>query len=129
MEIFYKKHFKKNRAFNILVKLGIQLAFKLRSSSKPEFVKSQRTYYLGNNYSPDLETVLSKPIKIISLSEIIAGNSLVVCDTRSYSYAEIIKFMMDHAKLDNIRYRIQVKNTNFILGSDSSLHQGEIEYF
>lgn len=129
MEIFYKKHFKKNRAFNILVKLGIQLAFKLRSSSKPEFVKSQRTYYLGNNYSPDLETVLSKPIKIISPSETIAANSLVICDTRSYGYDEIIKFMMYHTKLNNIRYRIQVKNTNFIIGSDSSLHQGDIQYF
>ncbi|WP_299115973.1 glycosyltransferase family 2 protein [uncultured Winogradskyella sp.] len=130
MEIFYKKHFDKNIVFTFLVKLSTKLASKKRRSvaeiKQNDIIK---TLVISNNLSDALKSKLPKPVsQTSSLSDAI-NNTLVVFDTNYLSYKVIIDYMKSNSSTNQNSYRILPKNSNFILGSDSSVSRGEVLRF
>ncbi|WGD34020.1 glycosyltransferase family 2 protein [Olleya sp. YS] len=129
MQIFYKKHFKRNVLFDGLVWLGIKLvkyskniAFAERKPVSNYVLVSDRTY-------PDLEVAVSKPIKVVSELSNTESNTQVILDANYLSFKSIIETLSNSEKNKNISYRIIPKNSNFILGSDSSTSRGEVLHF
>ena len=50
----------------------------------------------------------------------------VFFDSEYLSYKTIIEFIKHHAETNENAFRIWPKNSNFILGSDSSVSKGEV---
>ncbi|NNE30771.1 MAG: glycosyltransferase family 2 protein [Winogradskyella sp.] len=130
MQIFYKKHFKKNPLFSIMVWLGIKLAYVFRSSStiKPLFIK--HTYVISKHIDKNLQAKLNEPIYLQNLFlREISNNSKVVYDLNHLKYEAIIDDMKSKSNPRNIVFRLLPKNSNFIIGSDSAINRGEVIQF
>jgi GT2 family glycosyltransferase len=129
MQIFYKKHFKSNSVFDGLVWLGIQAA-KLMSSSKAEDEKEPQHYTLVSKSQVEkLKLKLLKPILCVSEVTKIQKNTEVVFNANNFSFKEIIDYFSTSEKNKGLTFKIIPKNSNFILGSNSSKKRGEIIHF
>ncbi|RAJ13016.1 glycosyltransferase family 2 protein [Olleya aquimaris] len=129
MQIFYKKHFKRNLIFDALVWLGIKL---VKHSKNNAFAESKpvKNYVLvsDRNYT-ELENIISRSIKMVSEISDFESNTRVVLDANYLSFKTIIETLSNSEKNKNISYRIIPKNSNFMLGSDSSKSRGEVLHF
>lgn len=126
MQIFYKKHFKKNIMFDLFVWCGIRLVYFIRKS--PINKKKQRSGYvlISDTMHGRLETMLSKKIKLQSNLEDIEFATEVIFDANRLCYKDII-VMMIHAKKNNgLTFKIIPNKADFMLGSDTAISRGEI---
>lgn len=126
MQIFYKKHFKSNFLFNTAVWLGIKVAFLLRS--EPKLVKPVINNYIlvSNNFNEKLKDKLLKPMTLVSVINQVDYNSEIIFDANVLSYKEIISMISDHKINEKAKFKILPKNSNFIIGSNSSKNRGEV---
>ncbi len=129
MQIFYKKHFKKNLVFDLSVNLGIKMVYVLRKAPKQMMKKIKAYVLISNEMNEALKSVLSKDIVLKSdLNNIEAGTE-VVFDANALNYKTIIS-MMEHAdKGENLTFKILPNDSNFILGSDTTVSRGEVMVF
>ncbi|MGB6268150.1 MAG: glycosyltransferase family 2 protein [Olleya sp.] len=129
MQIFYKKHFKRNVLFDGLVWLGIKLVKHTKNNAFAEIEPVSKFVLVSDKSYPDLEDKLSKPCQVVSVLSNIENSTQVILDANYLSFKTIIETLSNSEKNKNISYRIIPKNSNFILGSDSSKSRGEVLYF
>ncbi|MCF6280253.1 MAG: glycosyltransferase family 2 protein [Flavobacteriaceae bacterium] len=141
MEIFYKEHFGVNMFYDFMMKLGIKFwyvlkFFGLKKKKKTGF-SLKNTLYLGADIgfftSLKNQKKISKLIKFeegVTIKQIfksIEKNQInqIIFDNNNQSYQEIIEQI---ALLKNKKrtFKVRPKNTNYILGSDSSESKGEV---
>ncbi len=137
MQIFYKKHFRRNFLLEGLVSAGVALAKKARKfSSETKNKKSQkveRNYFFTENIelleklSEATEAVFQIASKNVH-SQITLKNSLLVFDAEYISYKEIFQ-LMKQLKGNNNLFRIRPPGCNFIIGSDQSDEKGGVVVF
>ncbi|MFC0605236.1 glycosyltransferase family 2 protein [Winogradskyella pulchriflava] len=130
MEIFYKKHFKKNSLFSVLVKLSTKLASK-KGRHIPEVKTNNisQTTVVSNDIPESLKTKLQQPVSITTELSGAFENTLLVLDAHYLSYKTIIDFMKSKTISKSNSFRILSKNSTFILGSDSSVGRGHVLHF
>ena len=130
MQIFYKKHFKRNKLFNSLVWLGIKLAFILRTTQKLEPVKANQTYVFATKTDNKLIDKLEQPVSVLPqvLNEV-PNQSMLVYDFNHLQIKSVIADMKEKSKQEHIVFRLLPKNSNFIIGSDSAINRGTIIHF
>lgn len=126
MQIFYKKHFKRNLFFNGLVWFGIKLAYTLRSKITIQAPDIKQYIILSDRTISDLQSKIDQSVSYASDLKDIKPNSCVIFDGQYCSYESIITMMKENALKENITYRILPKNTNFTIGSDSAIYRGEV---
>ncbi|WP_282043092.1 glycosyltransferase family 2 protein [Winogradskyella flava] len=126
MEIFYRKHFKKNVLTSLFVKLGVKLAALRGGNTVNEELNFNETIVVSDSIPNSLEAHLKPPITLVSDLKDITQNVQVILDLNYLSYRSIIDFMKHNNASTQNSYRILLKNSNFILGSDSSVNRGEI---
>lgn len=137
MQIFYKKHFRKNLLLEGSVRAGVALAKKARRMS-PE--KSQNTLReMESNF------IITENLALIERISVSTGadfqilskhdpptsqlkNSLLVFDAEFISYTEIFEWMQQLKGLGNI-FRIRPSGCSFIIGSDQSDEKGGVVLF
>ena len=130
MQIFYKKHFKRNVVFNILVWLGIKLVYVFRA--KPIIKKKQIKHYVfvSDKINIGLQKALKKEL---ILKPELDGNNLerteIIFDANTLSYKQIIDLTEKNTKNREITFKILPKDSNFIIGSDNAVSRGEIISF
>ncbi|MDB9755738.1 glycosyltransferase family 2 protein [Winogradskyella sp.] len=130
MQIFYKKHFKRNLLFSSLVWLGIKLAYLLRTTDKLKMLKSDQSYVFSNTTIKEMVSQLDKPVHIMpQVLNKIAPNSTVVYDFNHLEIKAVIVDMKEKSKQQHIVFRLLPKNSNFIIGSDSAVNRGTIIHF
>lgn len=137
MEFFYKKHFKKSLFFTFFMKLGA-FVFSFFKMAKP--VKKNRKieeYWLfsDNESLPlQLEKVVTKKIVLQKINfqnstPFIANpNSKhieIIFDNNCLSFGTIIT-VMEKLSSEWISFKIIPKNSNFMIGSNSSNERGEV---
>lgn len=129
MQLFYKKHFKKNRLFNTLVWLGIRLAYLTRKG--PAEVKSNPKEYIliSDTEQKTLQEKISNPLKLKPTIAKISQATEVIFDANYLSYKQIIEYMSKSDIHTNSTFKILPKNTNFIIGSNDSKNRGEVIRF
>ncbi len=130
MRIFYKKHFKRNFFFDSIMFLGIWSAkFLSISNSKSLKEKAPMSFVIvSNNDYPNLEQKLKSVVytkKVISF----ASNTEYVLDANYLSFKEIIRLISTSKNKKNITFKILPKNSNFIIGSNSSKSRGKVIVF
>ena len=141
MKIFYEKHFSSNVFYDFMMKLGMKFWYflkflgfkrklKITESSKnilclcvenDLIVRLQKIATIENVVGfNDLNNlaVLKKCIVTNNINEIVFDNNCL-------TYLEIIELMKE-LKQENVTFKINPKNTNFIIGSNSSETRGEL---
>ncbi|WP_179335276.1 glycosyltransferase family 2 protein [Winogradskyella costae] len=130
MQIFYKKHFKQNLLFNAVVWTGIKMAHLLRKNPVAVEIKSNQSYLYSVDSDSILVEKLPKPTQIKNIiQENIENNSLIVYDFKVLIASIIIADMKQKSTQENIVFRFLLKNSKFILGSDSAVNRGEVLHF
>jgi GT2 family glycosyltransferase len=134
MDFFYKKHFKKSVFFSVFMKIGIVVfsIIKKRQGKPQNTVSPKHYFFISNNSSLKdiLEKNLKKPIQIVQITPAILGSKQIeiIFDNNFLSFQNIIN-QMEVFKKPNITFKILPKNSNFIIGSNSSNERGEVIVF
>ncbi|NRD22883.1 glycosyltransferase family 2 protein [Winogradskyella litoriviva] len=130
MQIFYKKHFKRNLFLNASVWLGIKMAYLMSKSPEAKKLKMDRTYVYSKSINSSLNQQLPNPTKKTEIIlDKIEDNSMLLYDFNLLKASVVIEDMKQKSKQENIVFRFLPKNSNFILGSDSSINRGEVLHF
>jgi len=129
MKIFYKKHFKQNVLFDTLMFLGIKGA-KLLNRFPKEAEEKKPTHYIliSNKDYLELNQKIG-PIQRIDQLLILKDHSEYILDANYLSFKRIIAIMSGSVKNKGTTFKILPKNSNYILGSNSSKNKGEIIVF
>jgi GT2 family glycosyltransferase len=129
MQIFYKKHFKKNLIFDIFVWLGIKTAYTFRKGNKIHLKEPNICYLISNQQNRSLARKLGKDLVLKSSITNIEDNSEIIFDAAILSFKEIIDIMSQFSEKEAVTFKILPHNSNYIIGSNSSFSQGEIVVF
>lgn len=129
MRLFYRKHFKSNWMFDKLVGFGTQtLAFRSIHQEKPT---TRPLYYVvvSSLRFPELEKELNTAIHYSDdLLEYTEGVEYIL-DNHYLAFSKIIELLKSKPENKRITFKILPKNSNFILGSNSSIEQGKVILF
>ncbi len=129
MQIFYKKHFKKNVLFDIFVWLGIKLAYAFRNEQKSIQKETNSYYLISDKNNNALEKKLGKIIVLNSKMESDYNNAEIIFDANALSYKEIINQLSKNKSKPGLTFKILPNNSNFIIGSNNSFSRGEVIVF
>ncbi|TNJ45805.1 glycosyltransferase family 2 protein [Tamlana fucoidanivorans] len=129
MQIFYKKHFRKNILYDLIVWLGVQIVYTFRT--KPELKKKrvQQYAFISNKQNELLNKILGKNIFLMQKLKYFSVPTEVIFDANFMSYKEIICNIEKQNNIANTTYKILPNNSKFILGSDSTIDRGEVFVF
>lgn len=130
MQIFYKKHFKKNIIFDVLVWLGIQIAYVFIKKDVTPIIEANCYVIISDSKNENLKKALIKPVSIINNITIkVENNTEIIFDSNYMSFKEIISNMNNDESNQSVTYKILPKNSNYIIGSNDTLSRGEIIKF
>jgi len=137
MHFFYQKHFKVSVFMDVFLKTGAYL-FSLFKKSQAVVISREIDQYLllsaDEKLKEKIENWSGKKVQMQSSLDGISVNSLVenaeknteiLFDNNHLSFKEIIG-LMDQNKNSNLTFRIIPKNSDFIIGSNSSNDRGEV---
>lgn len=126
MEIFYKKHFAFNPFITLLVKLGLKLASRRKSLKEITPVKVNNCVMVTDAIFNGLKSKLNRSITFTQDLNNLPSDAQIIFDTSIVDFKSIVNYMLKHKNSNQNTYRILLKNSNFILGSDSNLSKGEV---
>lgn len=126
MQIFYKKHFKKNIVFDLLVWFGVKMVYVLRMKPVATQKSVGKYVFVSNKRNENLENALSKSVVLDVDLNNVKRNDEVILDAEYLSYKEIISSVEAVRKRHSVTFKILPKKSKFILGSDNAITQGEI---
>ena len=126
MQIFYKKHFKKNIFFDLFVWIAIRLVYVFRKKQTNKIKNVQKYIFISDRINEQLEKVLSKDMTLKSDFKNIEKGTEVIFDSNFLSFKDIISFMETDYLDPSITYKILPKKSKFVLGSDDAINRGEI---
>lgn len=132
MNFFYKKHFKISVFFSLFMKIGAFFFALFKKNKKSGNSRKIDLYLLISkslNQKNKVDKVLDEQVK---LQEMVGDNLFnlgakveVVLDNNSYSFNEIIAFI-ENNKNKGYTFKIIPKQSDFIIGSNSSNDRGEV---
>jgi GT2 family glycosyltransferase len=129
MQIFYNKHFKSNVVFDALVWLGITLAPVFQKGEDHKIETKKRYVLLSSEMNTHLEQALKQPLILQSRLEDYNNDIEYILDNNHLSFRSIIAIISNTPKNCSATFKILPKNSNFIIGSNSSKHRGAIMSF
>ncbi len=149
MRIFYKKHFRLNKAYDLIMHLGIKFwywikYFQVKKKDKT-ITPPKNILYIGNenhiyealrkHYTTSevhlfavCETrVVSRFDDLEKIESILTEKRIdeIIFDNQSNAFSKIIFYMIS-LKNKGIRFKIHPKNSNFVIGSNDKDGKGEI---
>lgn len=129
MQIFYKKHFKSNLFFNVMVWLWVNLAKRKHQSSPISRIKTKHTILISKSGYPALEAKFDNQLITHPTFTAYQNQTEFILDNNHLSFKHIIDILQGAPENCSATFKILPKNSNFILGSDSSKHQGLVIKF
>lgn len=129
MQLFYKKYFKSNIIFNIMVWFGVRFATWLQKPSLPLKSNPKQLVLISNKKKPSLEAALMKALKYQSKWKDYHNDTEYILDNNHLSFKSIIEILSNTPKNCTATFKILPKNSNFIIGSNSSKSRGEVISF
>lgn len=129
MQIFFKKHFEPNRFYNALIWLGIKGIILFNPKPKKEKTHIDSYVLMSNQMIKRLESKLGKPVSLFNEDISLKDHQEVVLDAHFISYKKSIEFISTSSREADLSYKIHPKNSQFIIGSNSSKARGEVITF
>lgn len=137
MHFFYQKHFRVSFLFDSFMSVGAFLFSVFKINQTVKINKRIHEYWMlsaNQNIVSKVENLLGKKVRLIESSSEIDLNSLanktgknveIIFDNENWSFKSIISFMERHNR-DHFTFKILPKNSNFLIGSNSSYDRGEV---
>jgi hypothetical protein len=129
MEIFYRKHFKKNSVFTSLVSVGAKLGPLFKKKPRVEILEIDDYIFVSSRSSNQLETAFNINIESIASVCSYKEKTEYILDNNHLNFKSIIEIIRNRPKKSSSTFKILPKNSNFILGSNSSKSRGEVKCF
>lgn len=130
MQIFYKKHFKKNLLFDVFVWGGIQLVYFFRKKPVGKLKQVAHYVFISDNKNSALEDALKRDVLLQDkVSNSYEKNTEVILDANFLSYKALIGIMERGVNNKKLTYKILPNDSRFILGSDNAISRGEVVVF
>lgn len=126
MQIFYDKHFKSNIIFDALVWMGIQFVPLFQKSLEETIAVKCNTVFLSSEMNTQVEKALKQNIDLQPSIDNYEDDTEYILDNNHLSFKSIIEIMSNTPKNCGATYKILPKNSNFIIGSNSSKSRGAI---
>ncbi|MAL60369.1 MAG: glycosyl transferase family 2 [Flavobacteriaceae bacterium] len=132
MQIFYKKHFSKNKVTTVFVSFGVKLtkAFKKTRSNRNKNGEhsAEEVWVLTEDLSllKNLSEIFEIPVKSVAkraVEEDLVSNKMIVFDSQYLPYKYIFQLMEKQKNRGN-SFRIKPPKSQFIIGSDQSDQKG-----
>lgn len=131
MQLFYKKHFRQNVIYDVVVTLGAKL-IPLLSSAEKTIQKDVQNYLIVTDSEERFQQIAAvcnekNGVQIKNATQLLQQKkeskyTEIIFDNQFVSNKTIISLFENHLGY----YKILPKNSNFILGSDSSKNRGEV---
>lgn len=129
MQLFYKKHFKSSILFNIMVWFGVRFATWFQKPSPALKSNPKAIIFISKENNKALEKVLEKSLEVYSAWSGYLNDTEYILDNNHLSFKSIIEIISNIPKNCSATFKILPKNSNFILGSNSSKSRGEVISF
>lgn len=129
MQVFYKKHFKKNIVFEAIIWGGIKSLTFLNLQPLVEKLDVKKGVLLSNTMNKLLETALGFKLELKSKIDFIEDFSQIIFDNNILTFKDIIFIMESHQYNNTVSYRIIPHDSNFVLGSDNKVCRGIVIHF
>lgn len=126
MQIFYDKHYKSNTVFDILVWLGIRFGALFQNSENQISLKPKQYVLISEEKNESLQRELNQELKLQSQIKEYSNHLGFILDNSFLSFKSIIEIISKKPKNSVATFKILPKNSNFIIGSNSSKNQGEV---
>lgn len=126
MQIFYKKHFKSNVLFNMLVWFGIRLASWIQTPPKSVESNPKHIVFVSNQSNKALQNMFRERLSTRSQLDTYSNDTEYILDNNHLSFKSIIEIFSNTPKNCNATFKILPKNSNFIIGSNSSKSRGAV---
>ncbi|MBR9914543.1 MAG: glycosyltransferase family 2 protein [Algicola sp.] len=126
MQIFYEKHFKSNIIFDSLVWLGTKLGPIFQRHEEPRDLKPLAYQLISNHDYPNLKTRFQGKLKVTPKMETYENRTEYILDNNYLDFKSIIEILSNTPKNCTATFKILPKNSNFIIGSNSSKYRGEV---
>jgi GT2 family glycosyltransferase len=129
MQIFYKKHFRKNKFVDAVIWIGIKLISIFHSNPKIKQTEIRNYVLVSNEPNRQLQLVLKKKIDLFSNNYPLEDGHEIIYDSNKMTFKEILKKMNNLGDHKKLTFKILPKKTNYIIGSNSSEIKGEVITF
>ncbi len=129
MQIFYRKHFKTNFLTNTIIWLGIHFATFIKKPSGIQVKKQRHTLFVSKEKNKALTFAFKGSLGVLSNITDYNNDTTYILDNHHLNFKSIIKILSEAPENCNVSFKILPKNSNFIIGSDSSKHRGTITQF
>ncbi|MFD2727169.1 glycosyltransferase family 2 protein [Hyunsoonleella rubra] len=129
MQIFYKKHFKKNLLFDALVGMGVRVVPFLKGKDSNGGQQPLRYILLSDKKNKGLDAVLPKETEVRSEIGNFEPGTELIFDNNKLTFSDILKTMEANTNNRGFTFKIWPKNSNFIVGSNSASGRGEVVTF
>lgn len=142
MNFFYRKHFRANFIFDLMMRVGAKIfsmmkLIKMKQHSEIRIIPDQ--YFLVSNSSSlaeKIEFAFKKPVITVALEDLEGlvkeyGNHKtveIIFDAGTLAFKEMIT-AFTRLKKKGYTFKIRPENKNFIVGSNFSDAKGEVKYF
>jgi GT2 family glycosyltransferase len=126
MQIFYIKNFKKNMFFDFLIFLGIKWMILFNSEQK--FTIKPSTVSLLFSKNPNTQLVNKLNSKLASDYNEVGDENELIFDAQGISFKSIIDHMQVF-KEKQCLFKIQPRNSSYVIGSSSADTKGEVIQF
>lgn len=126
MQIFYNKHFKSNVVFDALVWFGTRLMPLFQTSSSTEQFDLKKYVLVSDKVHHELQNMYENKVEMVSSVNHYNNDTQYILDNNYLSFKSIIEILSNTPKNCTATYKILLKNSNFIIGSNSSKSQGEV---
>ncbi|XCF05563.1 glycosyltransferase family 2 protein [Tamlana crocina] len=127
MQIFYRKHFKSNRFFDMFVWLGIKMAYFFRRIRTEKSKTVHQYIFVSDKMDERIQKNLGGTVVLQTQPQNYSSGTEVVFNANTMSYEKIIKTMeQNFEKEKEVTYKILPNNSNFIVGSDDGFSRGEV---
>lgn len=129
MQIFFKKHFKPNVIYNGIIWLGIKAIILMNRQPKLHKTVVSNYVLVADEMNPLLKEALNHPVTLFSETNILTDHQQIILDVHFNSFKDCIDFLVKHGINPNITFKMLLKRSRFIIGSNSSKAQGEVINF
>jgi len=127
MKIFYKKHFRNYGLFDVVVWVGSKMLPFLMTSDNLQESRPKKYVWVTEKNTEDFQA-FSKPVEVVRSIETYQKGTEYIFDNNTLSFRQIIQQIDRFPENSGATFKILPKNSNFILGSNSSKTKGEIVF-
>lgn len=126
MKIFYDKHLRSNFIFDMLVWFGIKLGPILLKTPKIIEAKPKYVVLIASKNRESIQNFANESFKWQTHMISYKDDTEYILDNNHLSFKSIIEILSDTPKNCTATFKILPKNSNFIIGSNSSKSRGAV---